>query len=509
MGHIRDEIETDRAGLIALLRPRDDALVAEALPDGAPADGTPAGDAVFDASDGPFESYRRTVAWRTGDGGTVHVVQEVRWRLAFPYWRWLYSPVVRRSLAHGIPPGTRPWWSFPDRLDARQSRVVATMALFNLVAGLLFSALTQVLTFADADIGTGSRSQQATILAVVRIGAVVTFVAMALADRVGRRRIALWSFGTATALTVASAAVPDLAWLAALQLLSRNLAVAGILAVDTISVEELPAGSRAQATGLGALAYGLGAGVPVLALPLADVGPAGWRLVFLTALVCVPLLVSGARNLPESNRYLRMAEGTAPPERRRIRGLRFLLLASVFLLLNLFVAPASQLQNDYLRTERGYSGAMITLILVLTSTPGAIGVMLGGRLADRRGRRITLIPGLVSVGVFNAIFFLVAGAGMWLASLGGSVLGALCVAPLGVLAPELFPTARRGGARGALNLIAVVGSVVGLLSAGALVDALGYGPAFALLAAGPLLAACLAFAAPETRGRELEDINRD
>ncbi len=206
---------------------------------------------------------------------------------------------------------------------------------------------------------------------------------------------------------------------------------------------------------------------------------------------------------------LKFLAGTAPPERRRIRGLRFLLLASVFLLLNLFVAPASQLQNDYLRTERGYSGAMITLILVLTSTPGAIGVMLGGRLADRRGRRITLIPGLVSVGVFNAIFFLVAGAGMWLASLGGSVLGALCVAPLGVLAPELFPTARRGGARGALNLIAVVGSVVGLLSAGALVDALGYGPAFALLAAGPLLAACLAFAAPETRGRELEDINRD
>ena len=88
-----------------------------------------------------------------------------------------------------------------------------------------------------------------------------------------------------------------------------------------------------------------------------------------------------------------------------------------------------------------------------------------------------------------------------------AVLGALTVAPLGVLAPELFPTARRGGARGALNVLAVTGSVSGLVLAGAGVDAFGYGPTFVLLALGPLIAAALAFAVPETGGRELEDIN--
>ena len=51
--------------------------------------------------------------------------------------------------------------------------------------------------------------------------------------------------------------------------------------------------------------------------------------------------------------------------------------------------------------------------------------------------------------------------------------------------------------------------MLGLLLAGAGVDAAGYGPTFALLALGPLIAAGLAFAVPETGGRELEEINQE
>jgi MFS family permease len=180
----------------------------------------------------------------------------------------------------------------------------------------------------------------------------------------------------------------------------------------------------------------------------------------------------------------------------------------MFFLLNVFVAPASQLQNDYLRGDRGFSGSTITLFTLLTATPGAIGVIVGGRWADTRGRRAALIPGLLAIGVFNAIMFSVAGVPMWISSLLGSVMGGLCIAALGVLGPELFPTARRGGVRGALTVIAVVGSVTGLLVAGASVDVNGYGPTFVLLALGPIIAAGLAFAVPETSRRELEDINR-
>ncbi len=514
MGTVHTVAQTDAAGLARRLRPRDDALVLEVVDTGPATSGTeapaPSGSVTFGAAEGPFRAYTRTVAWRPGDEpGAVAVQQTMDWWVAFPYWGWVYEPLLRRTLPEGIPAGVRPWWTMPDRMSPRQSTVVATMAMFNVVAGLLFGLLTQVLTFVSADIGNGSPGQQATVFAVVRIGVVVTMAAMVLADRVGRRRIALWAFGLSAGLTVLTAASPNLAVVTALQLLSRNLAIAGLLAVDTISVEELPAGSRAMASGLGAMAYGMGAGVIVVSLPLADLGPWGWRLTFVVAAVTVPLLISAARHLPESGRFTAMQQEEPTTEGRRIRGGRFVLLAAVFFLLNIFVAPASQLQNDYLRADRGFSGLAITVFILLTATPGGLGVMVGGRWADTRGRRMALIPGLLAIGVFNAVFFSVSGVPMWLASLFGSVLGALCVAALGVLGPELFPTARRGGVRGALTVIAVAGSVTGLLTAGVLVDRNGYGPTFVLLAAGPVIAAGLALAVPETSRRELEDINRD
>ena len=46
-----------------------------------------------------------------------------------------------------------------------------------------------------------------------------------------------------------------------------------------------------------------------------------------------------------------------------------------------------------------------------------------------------------------------------------------------------------------------------LLLAGAIVDSRGYSTAFTMLAVAPLAAAALAFAIPETRGKELEDLN--
>ncbi len=514
MGSVHTEYDTDAAGLAERLRPRDDAIVLEEVAGDGCGPDDPSGHRELVHVHGPFHRYRRTVDWTTRDDGGLDVRQRVEWSLAFPYWQWLYWPVLGRTLREGIPRGVRPWWMFPDRLSQRQSVVVATMAAYSVVSGLLYALLTQVLTFADADIGNGSSGQQSLVFIVSRVGVVVTMVAMVFADRVGRRRVALWSFGIAAALSVATAVAPGLVALTGLQMVSRNLAVAGLLAVDTISVEELPAGSRAMAAGLSAMAYGLGAGFVVLCLPLADLAPWGWRLIFLASAVTVPVLISAARNLPESGRYERMAEAREAPaeaevhEERRIRGGRFVLLAAMFFLLNLFIAPASQLQNDYLRVDRGFSGLTITIFTVLTGAPAAIGVVVGGRLADTRSRRAALIPGLLALGIFNGLFFAVAGAQMWVSALLAGMLGALSVASLGVLGPELFPTSRRGGVRGALTGVAVAGSVLGLLLAGLGVDRSGYGSTFLLLGLGPVVAAGLAVAVPETSRRELEDLNR-
>ena len=494
-------IEGDHHELARRVEPRDDAIVAERA--GSVGDHH----VELEAIAGPFSSYRRRVSWSAAADERVRISQEVEYRLAIPYWSRLYDPLVRRAVRNGVPPGTRPWWTTPDRLSPAQSTMVAAMAMFNLVAGLLYGLLTQVLTFVSADLGDGSAGQQTALLSVVRIGVVITMAAMFLADRKGRRRIAIVSFTAAALLTVLGAAAPTWWVFGALQFVARNLAIAGLLCVDTISVEELPPGSRAMATGLGALAYGLGAGVIVMSLPLADLGPWGWRLTFVVAGVTLPLIWSARRHLPESRRFQRSVSDAAPVEARRINGSRFVLLAAMFFLFNMFVAPASQLQNDYLRADRGYSGLLIAVFVVLTSTPAGLGVLAGGRLADIRGRRAAIVPGLTAFGLFSVVFFSVGGAPMWVASLLASTLGALAVPAMGVIAPELFPTGRRGTVRGALTAIAVGGSVCGLLLAGTVVDSRGYSTAFTLLAVAPLAAAGLAFAIPETRGKELEDLN--
>ncbi|MEX0767848.1 MAG: MFS transporter, partial [Microthrixaceae bacterium] len=352
------------------------------------------------------------------------------------------------------------------------------------------------------------------------------------ADRLGRRKVALASFLVAATLTVLTAAAPSLWAVGALQFFSRNLAIAGLLCADTIAVEEMPPGSRAMVSGLGALAFGLGAGIIVLTLPLSDLGTWGWRLTFVAAGLSLPLIWNVRKHLPESKRFEKLVEdresvalaalsldlATEPlaplmaasqdsPAANRINIWRFAIVAAIFFLLNVFLAPASQLQNDYLRTEVGFSAIMITVFIVATTTPGAIGVLVGGRFADKHGRKITIIPGLLAIGIFNAIFFSVVGIPMWVASLLGTLIGGMAAPALGVIAPELFPTAHRGAVRGAVAALAVSGSVAGLLLAGPLIDSRGYGFTFALLAITPILAAIVACALPETRGKELEEIN--
>lgn len=515
MTTIQASLRCDRDELQRRILPRDDITVRERRVDGdgeRAEDGGPSrsGSATFEATDGPYWDYRRHITWEPGtdpSDGACRVEQRIELRLAIPYWGILYSWALRRVLTDGVPAGVRPWWSTPNRLSPAQSSMLAATAMMSVVVGALFGLLTQVLTFVAADLGSGTAAEQANVLVIVRLGTVITVLAMVLADRLGRRTVALWSLAAACALSVGAAAAPTLVVFTCLQFISRNLGMAGLLCVDTIVVEELPAGSRAVASGLTTLAYGLGAGFVVVILPLADLGPWGWRLTFAASALTAPLLWHGFRYLKESGRFERHIE-TAPEQRRvRISRSRLVVIGTMFFLLNVFLAPASQLQNDYLRVHRGFDGLTITIFTLLTATPGAIGILAGGRLADLRGRRAAIVPGLISMGVFGAILFATAGPSMWMAALAAGILGGLSAPALGVIAPELFPTGRRGGTRGTVNAIAVGGSVTGLLGAGLLIGPAGYGPTFALLALAPIAAAILAFRVPETRNRELEELS--
>lgn len=537
MTRVVTEGALDSASVEKIMAPRDGLVLERAE-----------GEGVFSALEGPFLHYRRrveilglpsgsgdgegpdAVAGRSADGSgdraagrpgrdvlrsppggdpRCRVRQTVEYELDIPWFGWMFGWAVRRRLAALEPRHGWPWWSPPERISREGAVALAALCLLSMVTGYLGTILTQTITFAAREFGA-DKGAQSVALASVRADVVIAVGLVWLADRRGRRSVLLWTAGLGCLVTATGALVPSLPYLAGSQVVSRGFVTAAAIMLAIVAAEEMAAGSRAYAVSLLGMSAGFGAGVCVFLLRFADAGMQAWRFLFAAALVGVPMVMSVARHLPESRRFRALYPDGAPtpPAAARSHVGRFWLLAASAFLLNLFFAPASQFGNEYLRTERGFSAGDISLFTILTGVPGAIGVVVGGRLAER-GRR--LVGAVAVVGGVGATVFSYSTHGwpVWAWSAVGSVVGAATVPALGVYGPELFPTKLRGKANGIITTLGRFGGVMGLLAAGYLSTQLGsLGPALAVLAIGPAVLAVLVLVAyPETAHRELEDLN--
>lgn len=498
----------DQAGVDAWLTERDDIVVE--VRDRNDGDAGVATDGVrtarFSAEAGPVRAYRREVTVTPLGDGRHEVVSDARFGLAIPYFGFLFVPGVRRALRR-VPrrDGRQPWWAPPDRLDERAAGILGVLAAASLVAGYLGTLLTQTITYAVDDFGITSDRAQGTALATVRVGIALALVLVAVADRKGRRLVLLVAATGGCLFAATGALAPSLAWLTASQTAARAFSTALALLIAIVAAEEMPRGSRAYAISVLGMAAALGAGLCVMLLPLADLGDRAWRILYLVPLLALPLVRGISKRLPESRRF------GAPHSNVGLAGHggRLALLAASAFLLSLFTAPASQFQNEFLRDERGFSAAGIAAFTILTNTPGGIGIVIGGRLADVRGRRIVGAVGLVGGVGATVLMYLSDGPAIYVWSVIGAIVGAATVPALGVYGPELFPTSLRGRANGAIGMFGVLGASAGLLAAGSLSDRFGgLGPALSLLAIGPIVLVALVLVAyPETAHRELEDIN--
>ena len=485
-----------------LTSPRDDALVAERAvgDDGDLGEGPVAN--TFVGTAGPFASWTRTVRTEA-DLVTQEIDFSVRLGPWTPLFLWPLRILIRRDNRRT----TTPWWMPPDRLDARAARSLAAACTLAVVGGFLTGLLSQVLTFMAGEFHLGIVGQTRVLL-VVRIGTLLTISATVLADRLGRRPVILGTYLIAAVTAAATALAPTLGAAVGLQLISRSIALAGIVLLPVIAAEELPAGSRAWATGVLAMAGGLGVGFVLFALPLADVArPWSWRLIYALSVFAIPATIWAGRALPESRRYEVLHRQVRPERTAHVSGARLATLGFALVLINLFVTPVSQLQNQFLREARGFSSARISLFIILTSSLAGATIIIGGELADRRSRHLTATIGLLGLAIGNALMFSTRGWPMWAFSTLGSSIGAFVIPSIGVLNAELFPTARRGSASGVLNTAAVGGAVIGLFAAGVLIDRWGYGPTMWLLGVGPVLVILLVRGLPETARIPLEELN--
>jgi MFS family permease len=178
-------------------------------------------------------------------------------------------------------------------------------------------------------------------------------------------------------------------------------------------------------------------------------------------------------------------------------------------LTNIFVATASIFQSRYLKDVRGYSAFDISMFITLTTIPATAGLVIGGRLADKIGRKAVAIATVPTGTLLFASSFALQGFAMWFIAIIGGVLLGISYPAMAVFRSELFPTAHRNMASILIMVASLIGGSVGLIVAGYLLDTgMSYGRVMLTFALGPVIVAALVAAKyPETAHRELEDIN--
>ncbi len=462
----------------------------------------PDGDDRWTMVKGPFSSYSRRLQF-SADGATV--TETTDFKLAIPLW-WVYLIVFFRRAVADLDrrPRKRFWWP-REVVGADTARLMGAVGTIGAMAGYMGVLIGQTITFAAEDFGA-SDSGQANTLAATRVGVLISMVLLGRADRIGRRPLTLGFAAAAVIFTSLGAIAPNMAVLGATQTMARGLTTGLLTLVTLAATEEAPASARAIAVGFATLATGFGAALVVWIIPVADLIDGGWRVAYAVPLLFAPMLVWLSRQLPETRRYT-VAErhGTGA----EINWGRFALIAFAAFAGAVYLSPASQLRNEFLRDDLGFAAIDVSMFQLLVSIPATVAVPLGGYLADRFGRKLVGSTAL-GVGVIaSALSYQTSGVALWVLSTVAMSSSAAAVPALRGYQTELFPTRARGRVGGMIDAITVTGSAIGLVVVGQLsVRWNDLGSAIGTMVFGPLLVVLVILILfPETADQELEVFN--
>lgn len=382
-------------------------------------------------------------------------------------------------------------------------RILFLTSIIGFVAGYAGSQMPHTLPFARTALDLTEGQMSAAFAAVRAVSLLGVLFAMS-ADTHGRKRPILVAYLLMLLASLATALIPSVPAYVVSQAVVR-VAIVAIAALALVLIaEELQPGVRALGIGVFGLAGSLGVGTGLLLLPIAESNDNAWRVLFgLSALglLFVPLL---ARYLPESRAF------TPAPRIPFIKALgmglsrHFWPLAGVSFFVAAFSSPAFDFVLERLINDLEWETGAARFLLIVFSGVGAIGLLVGGRAADRYGRRPTTVAALI-IGLVGGVGFYTLDSGWFLAvSIFLATLGATMLTPsFGAHRSELFPTRVRATANAWITNAAIVGSIAGFATGAILIDRIGLGTTVATLGAGLLFSMVLVLRLPETRGMEL------
>ena len=403
---------------------------------------------------------------------------------------------------------------FPP-FSPRQWRVfaISTTAGFfdNYDNALLSLALRQIqraLGIADARLGA--------TLSLIRLGYVASLALSPLADVFGRRQLLLYTIVGYTVFTGMSAVAPHTASFVGAQFVARAFSGAEATVSLVILAEEVDAAVRGWALGMqGALSIS-GYGLAAIVFGMIRIIPFGWRGLYALALFPLALIIPLRRILPESRRFERahrtqiMRPSVLAPLRELLSSYpnRLLSIFAVVFVGSMAGGAVGFFVPKYLQEVHHWSPARVSSLYVFGGALGIIGNIVAGRISDRFGRRFSG-PLFIAVEAALAYQLYTIGTGavvlLWIGWLFCDQAG---VTVTSAYSTELFPTAFRSAAAGALYVARFAGGALGLLCEGILYGVMGsHWGAIRMLTLCWLFSAALMYLLfPETARRELEEI---
>ncbi len=388
-------------------------------------------------------------------------------------------------------------------LQVSDRRILFLMGIVGFVVGYGGAQMAHTLPYARLTLDL-TEGQMSLVFAIVRAVSLVGLVFSMLADRSGRRRPLLMAYLLLVTASLATAFVPT----TAVYVVAQSLVRLSVVAVASLGVvllaEELTAPVRAYGIGVYGLAGSLGVGTGLLLLPIAEQSPEAWRVLF--ALTGLGLLLFPMLNrfLPESRAF---RPGKPIPFVKALGmglGKHFWPMAAIGFFVAAFSSPAFDFVLERLINDLGWDAGAARFLLIVFSGVGTVGLVVGGRLADRAGRRVATATAL-GIGLAGGVAFYLLDSGWFLApAIFLATLGATMLTPsFGAQRAELFPTRVRATAGAWITNVSVLGSIFGFIVGGILIDRIGLPATVVVLGVGVAVSIFLALALPETRGIDL------
>ena len=402
-----------------------------------------------------------------------------------------------------------PW---PAQVTAAERRSLVAGGLGWMLDAMDVMLYSLVLAHLMRDLGmdksTGGLLNSLTLLASALGGLLFGF----LADRVGRTRALMLSILVYSAASGACGLSDTVLQLAIFRFI-LGLGMGGEWTTGAALIAETwRPEHRGKALGLMQSTWAIGeivaAAVVGLVLPRF-----GWRAVFFVGILPALLVLWIRKDVPESEVWLR--KGQAPPGALRVllrpdlrrNGLLATAMNALgmFGYWGLFTWIPAYLALPVEQGGRGLDLFQTTTWLIVMGLGKWLGYVLFGFAADAFGRRKSYVVYLLVAAALVPVYGL-ATSPTWLLILGPFVafFGTGFFSGFSALAAELFPTEVRATAMGLSYNIGRGFSALAPFVVGALATSYGLGSAFFLQAAAFFLAALLALALPETKGKVLD-----